>query len=139
VLTTLGNLYHIYSVADIEDAVQTKIPSCLEKCWAAADQDPFIAAVILNPFLQERCLSWANTTLTPTVLSYVTCPNAFTFMFSSVKLIPTSNLHSWITTMGVRNSVTSFCPLIDGIRTSLHGKICIHVTKNTPKYSIVVF
>jgi hypothetical protein len=65
VLTTLGNLYRIYSVANIEDAVQTKILSSLEKRWAAADQDPFIAAVVLNPFLRGRCLSRANTTLTP--------------------------------------------------------------------------
>jgi hypothetical protein len=37
----------------------------LEKCWAAADQDPFIAAVVLNPFLRGRCLSRANPMLTP--------------------------------------------------------------------------
>jgi hypothetical protein len=65
VLTTLGNLYWIYSVANIEDAVQTKILSSLKKRWAAADQDPFIAAVVLNPFLRGRCLSRANVTLTP--------------------------------------------------------------------------
>jgi len=53
VLTTLANLYHIYSNLDLgEDAdVCKQVLASLEKCWAAADQDPFIAAVILSPFL----------------------------------------------------------------------------------------
>jgi hypothetical protein len=45
VLTTLGNLYRIYSDAQLEDAVQTKVLTSLEKRWAAADQETFIAAV----------------------------------------------------------------------------------------------
>ncbi|KAH9048292.1 ribonuclease H-like domain-containing protein, partial [Lactarius hengduanensis] len=65
VLTTLGNLYRIYSDAQLEDAVQTKVLASLEKRWAAADQDPFIAAVILNPFLRGTCFSREDVTLTP--------------------------------------------------------------------------
>jgi len=65
VLTTLGNLYRIYSDAQLEDAVQTKVLTSLEKRWAAADQETFIAAVVLNPFLHGRCFSRANAMLTP--------------------------------------------------------------------------
>jgi hypothetical protein len=54
VLTTLGNLYRIYSNLDqIEDSdVRNKVLASLEKRWAAADQAPFVAAVLLNPFLR---------------------------------------------------------------------------------------
>ncbi len=64
-LTTLGNLYRIYSDAQLDDAVQTKDLASLEKRWAAADQEPFIAAVVLNPFLRGKCFSRANVVLTP--------------------------------------------------------------------------
>jgi hypothetical protein len=37
----------------------------LEKCWAAADQDPFIATVIFNPFLHGDFLAWRHIGLTP--------------------------------------------------------------------------
>ena len=52
VLTTLGNLYRIFSNLGLEDDVQPEVLASLEKRWAAADQDPFIAALILNPFLR---------------------------------------------------------------------------------------
>jgi len=55
VLTTLGNLYYIYSNPDVDVKVQNKVLVSLKKHWAAADQDPFIAAVVLNPFLHGRC------------------------------------------------------------------------------------
>ena len=66
VLTTLGNLYYIYSNPDVDAEVQNKVLASLEKHWAAADQDAFIAAVqVLNSFLHGRCLSQANPMLTP--------------------------------------------------------------------------
>jgi hypothetical protein len=57
---TLGNLYQIYSDVQLEDAVKAdavkvKVLASLEKHWAAANQEPFIAAVILNPFLCGKC------------------------------------------------------------------------------------
>ena len=52
VLTTLANLYRIYSNLHEEDDVQLEVLGSLEKRWAAADQDPFIAAIVLNPFLR---------------------------------------------------------------------------------------
>lgn len=45
--------------------VREKILESLEKRWAAADQDIFIAAVVLNPFLCGHCLSRRNVLLTP--------------------------------------------------------------------------
>ena len=61
----LGNLYHIYSDPDLDAKVQNKVLGSLEKHWAAADQDPFIAAIVLNPFLHGWCLSRENPMLTP--------------------------------------------------------------------------
>ena len=66
-LTTLANLYRIYSnlnpVAEDSD-VRDEILDSLEKHWAAADQEPFIAAVILNPYLRGDFLG-RDIALTP--------------------------------------------------------------------------
>jgi len=66
VLTTLANLYRIYSNLSEEDAeVQEQILASLEKHWAAADQDPFIAAIVLHPFLHGDFFSRQHIGLTP--------------------------------------------------------------------------
>src|SRR6266511_5449262 len=65
VLTTLGNLYHIYSDPDLDAEVRDKVLGSLKKHWAATDQDPFIAAVVLNLFLCGTCLARAIPLLTP--------------------------------------------------------------------------
>lgn len=44
--------------------VRERVLASLEKRWAAADQDPFIAAVILNPFLRGDFLG-RHIALTP--------------------------------------------------------------------------
>jgi len=66
VLTTLANLYYIYSNLDLgEDAdVCEQVLASLEKCWVVADQGPFIAAIILNPFLHGDFLG-SHIALTP--------------------------------------------------------------------------
>jgi hypothetical protein len=65
VLLTLGNLYHIYSDPKLDEAIQNKILGSLEKHWAAADQDVFIAAVVMNPFIQKRWFASGVQALTP--------------------------------------------------------------------------
>ena len=66
-LTTLANLYRIYSnLNPVDDSdVCDEILDSLEKCWAAADQAPFIAAVILNPYLRGDFLGRRDIALTP--------------------------------------------------------------------------
>ncbi|KIL60077.1 hypothetical protein M378DRAFT_14359 [Amanita muscaria Koide BX008] len=67
VLTTLANLYRIYSNLSLSEDldVRNQVLASLEKRWAAADQDPFIAAVILNPFLRGDFLARRHIALTP--------------------------------------------------------------------------
>jgi hypothetical protein len=65
ILLTLGNLYHIYSDPKLDEAVQNKILGSLEKRWAAADQDVFIAAVVLNPYIRNRWFATGVQELTP--------------------------------------------------------------------------
>ncbi|KAL6307742.1 ribonuclease H-like domain-containing protein [Sparassis latifolia] len=62
VLLTLGNLYRIYSSADTEDHVREKILGSLERRWKKADQDVFILAIFLNPYIQGRCFNRAALT-----------------------------------------------------------------------------
>ena len=47
-----------------------EVLASLEKHWAAADQDPFIAAVILNPFLHADFLARRHIALTNRVMQY---------------------------------------------------------------------
>jgi hypothetical protein len=70
VLTTLANLHCIYSNlsldSDSEDLeVCNQVLASLEKHWATADQDPFISAVVLNPFLRGEFLARQHIALTP--------------------------------------------------------------------------
>ena len=65
VVTTLGNLYHIYSNPHVTEDVCNAIQGSLEKHWAAADQAPFLAALVLNPYLRGSCFSHLDINLTP--------------------------------------------------------------------------
>ena len=64
VLTTLANLYCIYSNLSLPEDLEVcyEVLASLKKCWAAADQDPFIAAVILNLLCSSRtfCSTWVE-------------------------------------------------------------------------------
>jgi hypothetical protein len=50
-------LYHIYSDSRLEAPIHTKILGSLEKWWAVADQDVFILAVLLNPWIRGHPFS----------------------------------------------------------------------------------
>jgi hypothetical protein len=62
VLLTLGNLFRIYSNPELDTEVRTVILASLERRWAKADQDVFIVAVFLNPYIRGRCFSRAALT-----------------------------------------------------------------------------
>ena len=54
---TLGNLYRIYSDLSIEAPIRDRVLSSLEKRWQAADQDVFILAMHLHPWVRGRCFA----------------------------------------------------------------------------------
>jgi hypothetical protein len=62
---TLGNLYRIFSDPSIEESVRHTVHDSLEKCWAKADQEVFIAALLLHPYIRGRCLASGLSFLTP--------------------------------------------------------------------------
>jgi hypothetical protein len=51
ILVELGRLYHTYSVQGLDPKVQQCILASLERQWSKTNQDPFILAVFLNPFI----------------------------------------------------------------------------------------
>lgn len=53
-MITLGNLYRIYDNPTLDQPIRDKVIGSLEKRWAAADQDPFILSILLNPYLRGR-------------------------------------------------------------------------------------
>jgi hypothetical protein len=62
VLLTLGNLFRVYSDPNLDPQIQTGILGSLEKRWAKADQDVFILAVFLNPYIRQQPFSHAALT-----------------------------------------------------------------------------
>jgi hypothetical protein len=62
---TLGNLYHIFSSPDVEANVRDTVHGSLEKRWAKADQDVFIAALLMHPYIRGHCLASGSSFLTP--------------------------------------------------------------------------
>jgi hypothetical protein len=74
VLITLGQLYLDYCHPDIDDAVHEKICLSLKTRttrWRKADQDAFIMAVVLNPYLRNQCLNYEVAYLTAMGLSNI--------------------------------------------------------------------
>jgi hypothetical protein len=62
---TLGNLYRIFSGPNVDENVRCTVHESLEKRWAKADQDVFIAGLLMNPYICGRCLASGSSFLTP--------------------------------------------------------------------------
>ncbi|KAG6905083.1 hypothetical protein DXG01_005195 [Tephrocybe rancida] len=66
---SLGNLYCLYSDEHIDPAIRLGIHASLKKRWTAADQEVFIImAIVLNPYIHDRCFTGHHQNLTPTGL-----------------------------------------------------------------------
>lgn len=57
VLLTLGNLYRIYTDPTLDHGIRAGILGSLEKRWKQADQEVFIVALLLNPYLRGQCFN----------------------------------------------------------------------------------
>jgi hypothetical protein len=53
----LGNLYHIYNTPSLEAPIRDRILGSLEKRWRAVDQDVFVLAMHLHPWIRGRCFA----------------------------------------------------------------------------------
>ena len=54
---TLGNLYRIYNTPSLEAPIRDQVLNSLEKRWHAADQDVFILAMHLHPWIRGCCFT----------------------------------------------------------------------------------
>ncbi|EUC55842.1 DUF659 family protein, partial [Rhizoctonia solani AG-3 Rhs1AP] len=63
ILIELGRLYHAFSQLGFNPKIREIVLESLERRWGKADQDPFILAVFLNPFIRGRLFSRENTLL----------------------------------------------------------------------------
>ncbi|KDQ53017.1 hypothetical protein JAAARDRAFT_137924, partial [Jaapia argillacea MUCL 33604] len=55
VLLTLANLYQLFSLPNMDPNVSKQVLESLEKRWSNTDQEIFILAVVLNPYLRNQC------------------------------------------------------------------------------------
>ncbi|KAJ6625371.1 hypothetical protein B0H10DRAFT_2430458 [Mycena sp. CBHHK59/15] len=60
VLLMLGNLYQIYGSPEINSRVRTCVQKSLEKRWLPMEQEVFIIAVYLNPYIRRTAFSTKN-------------------------------------------------------------------------------
>ncbi|KEP46458.1 hypothetical protein V565_197830 [Rhizoctonia solani 123E] len=63
ILIELGRLYHAFSQLGFNPKIREIVLESLERRWGKANQDPFILAVFLNPFIRGRLFSRENTLL----------------------------------------------------------------------------
>ncbi|CAE6454793.1 unnamed protein product [Rhizoctonia solani] len=68
ILVELGRLYHTFSHLGFNPKIRECVLESLERRWGKADQDPFILAVFLNPFIRARLFSRQNTSLNRSAL-----------------------------------------------------------------------
>ncbi|KAG8707863.1 hypothetical protein FRC11_007073, partial [Ceratobasidium sp. 423] len=60
ILVELGRLYHVFSHPKSNPEIREVALASLERCWSKSDQDPYILAVFLNPFIRGRLFSRVN-------------------------------------------------------------------------------
>lgn len=65
VLLMLGNLYQIYGSPEINYRVRTCVRKSLEKRWLPMEQELFIIAVYLNPYIRGAAFSTTNPVVKP--------------------------------------------------------------------------
>lgn len=81
-LMTWANLYRIYSDPSLEDTVRTQILNSLSKRWLQMDQDTFISAVIMNPYIRAKYFARGHSQLSPIGL-YTIARRTYVRMFQS--------------------------------------------------------
>ena len=64
-ILTWGNLYRIYSDPMLDSAVSSQVLSSLSERWSQMDQDAFISAVVMNPYIRSKCFARGNPQLAP--------------------------------------------------------------------------
>ena len=64
-ILTWGNLYRIYSDSMLDSAVSSQVLSSLSERWSQMDQDAFISAVVMNPYIRSKCFARGNPQLAP--------------------------------------------------------------------------
>ncbi|KAH7922722.1 hypothetical protein BV22DRAFT_1106461 [Leucogyrophana mollusca] len=62
-ILVFANVYRIYNNPSPDDTIQQHVQSSLEKCWN--DQDVFIAAIVMNPFIRAKLFVPGRPELTP--------------------------------------------------------------------------
>lgn len=68
ILIELGRLYHVFSHVAFNPRIREIVLASLERRWGKTDQDPFILAVFLNPFIRGRLFNRQNILLNRSAL-----------------------------------------------------------------------
>ena len=79
---TWANLYHIYNDPNLDDVIHTQVLNSLLKRWLQMDQDTFISAVIMNPYIRVKSFAHGHPQLSPIGLYNIT-KRTFVRMFQS--------------------------------------------------------
>jgi len=110
VLLTFGFLVMQYRrMADKDDSIASAmIISSLEKCWMAADQDIFIAAVIVNPFFWMVPFGCNPRFVVSGIINLLECLSTRFFQESTPHIFG-SELRDYLTAEGQYTTLHSTC------------------------------
>ncbi|KAH7913714.1 ribonuclease H-like domain-containing protein [Hygrophoropsis aurantiaca] len=66
-LLVFANVYRIFNDSSLDGTIRQQVQSSLEKRWSKPhnDQDAFIAAVVMNPFIRAKLFALGRPELTP--------------------------------------------------------------------------
>ena len=127
VLLTFGFLVMQYQqMADGDDHAATSILSSLEKCWMAADQDVFIATMIVNPFFHTEPFSLHSRFVVAGVIELLGC--LYTRFFQEEPPYSFSaELHDYLMADGQYTKLRATC-IRHKLATQEQGSFHVHVS-----------
>uniref|UniRef100_A0A0W0F2I9 HAT C-terminal dimerisation domain-containing protein n=1 Tax=Moniliophthora roreri TaxID=221103 RepID=A0A0W0F2I9_MONRR len=127
VLLTFGFLWHCYNKMLYErddrrrgteaDLGIAAILQSLEKCWAKADQEVFVAAIILNPFFQSSPFSQDNIFFNIAGITALLSKLWKCFYYEDAPTALSIQIQAYLQQQGMFQTIESECKTVQGVAT----------------------
>ncbi|KAI0654020.1 hypothetical protein C8Q70DRAFT_926500, partial [Cubamyces menziesii] len=126
VLITFGVLLHAFdSLNDSQQIIKDAVIASLEKRWDKSDQDVFIAAVILNPFIRTQPFQHLPELFTPAAI-YLLLQRLWTRFYPDTP-VPADFYTSVISYLSEDGQFATLSKTITAVTNAAKAQVCEHV------------